>query len=68
MRPQWMQSSIFKIHVVFCFLDLSATLIFFFLKFLLLVISKIYFLYIYSFWFCRYRVMSSSFNACSYVN
>lgn len=67
MRPQLMQNSIFKIHVVFCFLDLSATLIFFFLKFLL-VISKIYFLYIYSFWFCRYRVMSSSFNACSYVN
>lgn len=25
-----MQNSIFKIHVVFCFLDLSATLIFFF--------------------------------------
>lgn len=67
MRLQLMQNSIFKIHVVFCFLDLSATLIFFFLKFLL-VISKIYFLYIYSFWFCRYRVMSSSFNACSYVN
>jgi hypothetical protein len=32
MRPQWMQSSIFKIHVVFCFLDLSATLIFFFFE------------------------------------